>query len=433
MREINFDGLIGPTHNYAGLSPGNLASQSNFGEVSRPRAAALQGLEKMRRLMELGVTQGVLPPPRRPAAEVLRPLGFGGSDAEVLATAAQADLALFRAACSASAMWRANAATVIAAPDAADGRTHVVTANLAGMLHRSFEAEETFILLRKVFRDPTLFAVHPPLPYARHFGDEGAANHMRLADGHGARGVNVFVHGASDRGGRYPERQSRRASEAVARLASVEGLFALQAGEAIQAGAFHNDVVAVANEHVLLAHPLAFADRDGLVDALRERLPRLVLVETEGVSLETAVASYLFNSQLVSVADGAMALVLPGEARADPDAWRAVEAILAADNPIREAHVVEVRESMRNGGGPACLRLRVVLTDAELEAANPAQRFTPGLHTTLADWATRRYRDRLAPADLADPLLLTESREALDELSQILNLGGDFYPFQRAA
>jgi len=421
VREINFDGLIGPTHNYAGLSPGNLASQSNFGEVSRPRAAALQGLEKMRRLMELGVTQGVLPPPRRPAAEVLRPLGFGGSDAEVLATAAQADLALFRAACSASAMWRANAATVIAAPDAADGRTHVVTANLAGMLHRSFEAEETFILLRKVFRDPTLFAVHPPLPYARHFGDEGAANHMRLADGHGARGVNVFVHGASDRGGRYPERQSRRASEAVARLASVEGLFALQAGEAIQAGAFHNDVVAVANEHVLLAHPLAFADRDGLVDALRERLPRLVLVETEGVSLETAVASYLFNSQLVSVADGAMALVLPGEARADPDAWRAVEAILAADNPIREAHVVEVRESMRNGGGPACLRLRVPLDDRALAALDPRFVLTPARWERLMRTVEQAWPEKIAPGDLADPALWAQARAAEATLDKALD------------
>jgi succinylarginine dihydrolase len=74
-----------------------------------------------------------------------------------------------------------------------------------------------------------------------------------------------------------------------------------------------------------------------------------------------------------------------------------------------------------------------VLTEAELAAANTAQRFTPTLEATLTDWVSRRYRDRLAPADLADPKLLTESREALDELTQILGLGGDFYPFQRTA
>ncbi|HWU15518.1 MAG TPA: N-succinylarginine dihydrolase, partial [Caulobacter sp.] len=51
----------------------------------------------------------------------------------------------------------------------------------------------------------------------------------------------------------------------------------------------------------------------------------------------------------------------------------------------------------------------------------------------LNAWAERRYRDRLAPADLADPSLIVESREALDELTAILDLGGDFYPFQRAA
>ena len=139
--EINFDGLVGPTHNYAGLSLGNLASASNAGAVARPRAAALQGLAKMRLVMDLGVPQGFLPPPLRPTAGPLRAAGFQGSDAEVLAAAARADPALFRAACAASSMWTANAATVIAEADSGDGRLHVVTANLATMLHRAVEAQ----------------------------------------------------------------------------------------------------------------------------------------------------------------------------------------------------------------------------------------------------------------------------------------------------
>ncbi|HYD46393.1 MAG TPA: N-succinylarginine dihydrolase [Phenylobacterium sp.] len=421
MKEINFDGLIGPTHNYAGLSLGNVASQTNFGEIAYPRQAAMQGLQKMKLLMDLGVPQGVLPPPRRPAVDALRPLGFRGSDAEVLAAAAEADLALFRAACSASAMWRANAATVFAAPDTADGRTHLVTANLAGMLHRSFEAEETFVLLRKVFRDPTRFAVHPPLPYARHFGDEGAANHMRLAAGHGAKGVNVLVHGAADRGGRYPERQSLRASQAAARLAGVEAVFSLQSTEAIQAGAFHNDVVAVANEQVLFAHPHAFAERAGLFAALRERLPGLTVIETEGVTLEDAVTSYLFNSQLVTLPDGSMALILPAEARENAAVWREVERILAADTPIAVAQVADVRESMRNGGGPACLRLRVPVSEKDMAGIDPRFLLTPARWERLMRAVERAWPEKIAPGDLADPALWAEARAAEAALEKALD------------
>lgn len=421
MKEINFDGLIGPTHNYAGLSVGNIASQANYGEVAFPRAAAMQGLWKMKLLMDLGVPQGVLPPPRRPAADALRPLGFRGSDAEVLAAAAEADPILFRAACSASAMWRANAATVFAAPDTADGRTHLVTANLAGMLHRSFEADQTYVLLRRVFRDPTRFAVHPPLPHARHFGDEGAANHMRLAGGHGARGVNVMVHGAADRGGRYPERQSLRASQAAARLAGAEAVFALQSAEAIQAGAFHNDVVAVANEHVLFAHPQAFDGRAALLAALRERLPGLAVVETEGVSLKDAVGSYLFNSQLVTLPDGAMALILPAEARDTPLVWREVERILAADNPIAAAHVTDVRESMRNGGGPACLRLRVPVGEKDMAGIDPRFLLTPARWERLMRTVEQAWPEKIAPSDLADPALWAQARAAEAALDKALD------------
>jgi succinylarginine dihydrolase len=136
-RELNFDGLVGPTHHYAGLSPGNLASESHAGEVGNPRAAALQGLEKMRFLAELGVGQAVLPPQPRPDFELLRRLGFGSDRAGALARAGREAPALLSAAWSASAMWAANAATVAPSEDTADERVHLVPANLLSMLHRS--------------------------------------------------------------------------------------------------------------------------------------------------------------------------------------------------------------------------------------------------------------------------------------------------------
>lgn len=417
--EINFDGLIGPVHNYAGLSPGNIASATNAGAVSQPRAAALQGLAKMRRLMDRGLAQGFIPPPRRPAVGALRALGFQGDDRSVLERAAAEDRVLFNNACSASAMWSANAATVIAGPDSADGRVHLVTANLATMLHRSFEAPDTFRMLRTIFADERHFAVHAPLPATQHFSDEGAANHMRIASRHDRRGLNIFVHGAP-RGGRFPERQARRAGEAVARIAGAEALHMLQSQAAIEAGAFHNDVVAVANEHVLLAHVAAFEDRELLFAAAERAAPDFVAVEVDSISLDDAIGSYLFNSQLLTLPEGGMALVLPGESRDNARVWAAVEAILGGNNPINEAIVVDVRESMRNGGGPACLRLRVPVSEAARGAIDPRFLLDDRRWDALHALVERHWPQSIDARDLADPALWAEVGAAHDALDALL-------------
>ena len=129
--------------------------------------------------------------------------------------------------------------------------------------------------------------------------------------------------------------------------------------------------------------------------------------------------------------DSKDSLICPTETRDNPRSHAVAQAIAASNGPIGKVEYVDVRQSMRNGGGPACLRLRVVLTEDELAATNPEMRLTDGLHGALSIWAMRWYRDRLAPADLADPALLDETRGALDELTGFLGLGSDFYPFQR--
>lgn len=417
--EINFDGLIGPMHNYAGLSPGNIASASNAGAISQPRAAALQGLAKMKRLMDRGLTQGFIPPPRRPAIAALRALGFTGDDRSVLARAAAEDPVLFNNACSASAMWAANAATVIAGPDSGDGRVHLVTANLSTMLHRSFEAPDTFRTLRSIFADERHFAVHPALPGTQHFSDEGAANHMRITPRHGARGLNIFVHGTA-RGSRFPERQARRAGEAVARLAGADAFHTLQSQAAIEAGAFHNDVVAVANENVLLSHAAAFEDRAGLFAAAERAASDFVAVEVDSIGLDDAITSYLFNSQLLTLPEGGMALVLPGEARENGRVWKAIETIVAGNNPINEAIVVDVRESMRNGGGPACLRLRVPVNEAARQAIDPRFLLDERRWDELHALVERHWPERIDARELADPALWTAAGAAHDALDALL-------------
>jgi succinylarginine dihydrolase len=441
--EANCDGLVGPTHSYVGLSPGNLASTRNAGEVSNPRGAALEGLSKMRRLYDLGLPQFVFAPHERPAISFLKSIGFSGADEAVLQKAWQVAPALAAAAFSASSMWAANAATVTPSADADDGRVHLTPANLLTNLHRSLEGAQTTRALRRLFPDERRFAVHDPLPAQPHFSDEGAANHVRLCAEHGAPGVNLFVWGREaweHWEGRFPARQTREAFEAIQRRhGAARAAFPRQAKAAIAGGAFHNDVVCVGTLECLFFHERAFEDRELMEREVRAAAGGLfepVFVEVSEADLPMAdlVASYLFNSQLLVVpGEDRLVLLAPAETRDNPRAHAVAEGLAASNGPIGRVEYVDVRQSMRNGGGPACLRLRVVLTDEELEAANPAQRFTPGLHTTLADWVERRYRDSLAPNDLADPLLLIESREALDELTQILDLGGDFYPFQRTA
>ena len=434
--EVNFDGLIGPTHNYAGLSLGNLASARNAGDVAKPKLAALQGLSKMRRLMGLGIPQGVLLPHERPHLPTLHAWGFGGSPEQAIATAFRTDPTLFQNACAASSMWAANAATVSPSADTADGRLHLTPANLASNLHRALEADFTHRQLDLIFADHERFAVHRPLFGGTHMGDEGAANHGRLIADQGQSGVEIFVYGDKPEGG-FPARQRRRASEAIARLhglAPERTVFVQQSAAAIDAGAFHNDVVSVANGRVLFAHEQAFEDRQGTHDALRRAFPDLILIEapSRDVPLSDAVRSYLFNSQLVTLPHrpGEMALILPAEAQETPSTKAFLQHVLES-GPIVETHVVDVRESMRNGGGPACLRLRVAMTAEEQAAVDPRFMIDANKLADLEAWVEARYPDALTAEMLGDPAVHRQSLTALDELTALLGLGS-LYDFQRA-
>jgi succinylarginine dihydrolase len=421
--EINFDGIVGPSHNYAGLSLGNLAATASAGKAAYPRAAALQGVEKMRHNVRLGLAQGIFLPHERPNRSWLEALG---TDPE------HAPETLRAAAFSASAMWAANAATVSPAPDTRDGRCHLTVANLRTMAHRSHEWPATLKQLQLAFGDAARFAVHAPVPAT--FGDEGAANHMRLGAGHGAPGVEIFVYGIG--GGPYPARQHQEASRAIARLHGLDPtrtLFVQQSEAAIAAGAFHNDVVAVANEHVLFAHEQAFEDRAGFHADLKRLLPEVEIVEVPAsvVSLADAIRSYLFNAQLVTLPEGGMALILPEEARETPAVWSWLERLAAGNGPIRRLCVVDVRESMANGGGPACLRLRVVADPATVDP-----RFLVGEEKLdrIAACISRRWPAQIMPADLARPALWDEietARAALCALLDLTALVGELHGGQR--
>ncbi len=412
LTEINFDGLIGPSHNYAGLSLGNIASSSNAGQVSRPREAALQGLDKMRSNAALGLAQGWFMPLPRPNDGWLKALATDLDNAPP---------ALRAAAWSASSMWTANAATVSPAPDTLDGRCHLSAANLVTMPHRSHEWPDTLRQLQLAFADSAHFAVHGAVPAP--FGDEGAANHMRMAISHDAPGLEIFVYGRS--GGAFPARQHEQASRAIARQNAVPDdrvLFIEQAPEAIAAGAFHNDVVAVANERVLFCHEQAFAEPDAAYAAIRTRLPEaeIIVVPANRVSLADAISSYLFNAQLVTLPDGAgMALIVPAEVPDNVAVWGWLAEMLAGNGPIRQVIPVNVRQSMANGGGPACLRLRVVCDPA---AVDPRFLVTPGRLDTASAIVAHYWPETIAPEDLTQAALRRDIVAARLQLLDALDL-----------
>lgn len=410
LKEINFDGIVGPSHNYAGLSLGNIASASHKGDPSYPRAAALQGIAKMRGNLERLGVQGFLLPLPRPNALLANALALDGSEPPALRAAPW----------SASSMWTANAATVSPAPDTADGKCHLTVANLVTMLHRAQEWPDTLRQLAIAFGDSDHFTVHGPVPPT--FGDEGAANHMRLCEGHGSEGVEVFVYGRP--GGKFPARQHEQASRLIARshgLDPARCVFIEQNPAAIEAGAFHNDVVSVANERVLFTHEEAFADRQDAYDAIRAAFPALDVVEvpSSAVSLEEAIRTYLFNAQLLTLPSGEMALIVPEECRESASVWKWCESMMASNGPIRQVIPVDVRQSMANGGGPACLRLRVACDPAHVD---PRFLLDEAKAELIEDVIGETWPEQIDPADIGSDSLASRVVAAREALLTALDL-----------
>lgn len=424
--EVNFDALPGPSHHYGAHAYGNIAAMAHKEVISRPKKCALQGLKKMKRLMELGIPQAVLPPQMRPSIETLRTLGFQGRDVEILQKAAKSSPKLLYEVSSSSAMWAANIATLSPSTDTQDGRLHITIANLLKQFHRSIEAEETFRLFRFLFADETLFAVHPPLPKGGEFGDEGSANHIRFCQNFGEKGIHLFVYGKSAfdyEKHRFPFRQAREASEAVARrhgLNPDSTFFVRQNPSLIEKGVFHNDVISTGHRTLFLYHEKAFIETEKVIQELKQRSPlNAICVTEEMLAVNDAIETYLFNSQLVTLSDHSDLMIAPKECERLNLDWL----------PLK-VEFVDITESMQNGGGPACLRLPIVMNEQERAKVHPHIFLNENLYQKLVDWVERHYRDTLSVADLKDPVLLEETKTALDKLTDILHLGS-FYAFQR--
>ena len=431
-KEVNYDGLVGSTHNYAGLAFGNVASQIHAKQLSNPRQAVQEGLKKMRFLHQLGCPQAIIPPQQRPNIQWLRQLGYSGKPIEILQAAYRTDPRLVAIAYSASSMWAANAATLSPSSDCQDGKIHITPANLLSQSHRFQESQTTSDYLKQLFPNEHFFSHHEPLPATSMCSDEGAANHARLCHQYGDVGFEIFVYGKSGFSNttalesmRYPARQSLIASQSIARSHQCDPariLFLQQNPNVIDQGVFHNDVIAVANQNWFFCHESAYVNPSILRKALAENGFQLLEVAASDVTIEEAVQTYLFNSQLISLPNKKMVLVAPQECANHPRVKRYLDELLEKGEPFSDIHYVECRQSMQNGGGPACLRLRVVMTAEEYSAAHQAVMFTDELYKALIQWSERFYREVLSPQDLLDPLLIEENENSLGALSSILEL-----------
>lgn len=445
--EINFDALVGPTHFYGGFAYGNIASMKNRHKHSNPKQAALQGLEKMWLVASLGVKQAILPPHERPDINILRSLGFSGSDQKILKDCYGQAPELLRQISTSSSMWAANAATVTPSSDTKDGKVHVTPANLPTLFHRSIEAASNFQILHSIFSNPEHFIVHPPLPFGTHLSDEGAANHTRFCKTHQTPGVHLFTFGRyalkSDepKTNSFPARQSYEASQAIARnhlIPFERVVFAQQNPLTIDMGVFHNDVISTGNESFYLYHESAFINSPAILEELEKKIGQYchsklckIEISSQELHLKDAVNSYLFNSQILTLPNKDVAIIAPIECQKISPAKKILEKILAdEENPISKLLYVNLRQSMQNGGGPACLRLRMVLTTDEMTSIKPSIFLDSHLYQKLKFWIESHYRDKLTPEALHDPKFLLETQYALDELTQILNIGC-IYSFQK--
>lgn len=435
MVEMNMDGLVGPSHHYAGLSHGNLASTHNAYQIANPRAAALQGLDKMRYLSDLGLVQCVLPPSSVPRLSLLKALGFSGSNAKIIGDCARASPELLSSIYSSSAMWAANAACVSSSIDTRDRKTHFTPANLNSTFHRSLETIDTSRFLKRFFSSEDFFIHHSSLPNHPNFADEGAANHCRLWFKNDTPGISLFIYGRSSfnqltsQPQKFPARQTLEASQAIARSHCLNPdlcFFVQQNPEAIDQGAFHNDVVSVTHKNIMFCHEQAFQGqsnlRQQLTDIFATREEKLYWIEVPArrITLAEAIKSYIFNSQIIT-ADNKIILIVPNECRENVKVWDYLNELISDHHcPFTEIKTIDLSQSMRNGGGPACLRLRIPLTTEALKTVHPGILFSAQLDKKLRSWINQYYRDRLHIEDLADPLLLKETQEALFSLGTIL-------------
>jgi succinylarginine dihydrolase len=415
--EVQIDSLVGLTHHFGAHAHGNLASQSHGGQVSCPQKAALQGLEKMKWVMDQGGPQWVLPPLRRPRLDVLQQLGFWGTNAQQLCANVWQDAShLLKAVSSSSFIWTANLGYVAPRLDTQDGKLHLSISNLNSHFHRQLEAEARFVQLQYIFQKGDV-VIHPPVNY-RGFEDEGAANHTRL-EGPESGPLHIFVHG-----GRHGRQQLEAQKCWVRQSGLVDDrvLYLEQSQTALEGGVFHNDVIATGHGQHYFIHEKAYTEEslDQLHSVFNAKGDLILLITSQrDLDLSASVSTYLYNSQIIEKPNGHLSLLLPRECDR-PD----VQGVLKSWQRVKpmDEHFMDLGESMMNGGGPACLRWRCLITEQQFQACHYGVQLTASLFQDLGEWILCHYPEHHRWEDLQASFWWKNEARAFEELSMILDI-----------
>ena len=320
--------------------------------------------------------------------------------------------------------------------DNIDNAIHITVANLNSMMHRSIEPKFTYKMLKRILNKKV--NINKSLLNLPNIGDEGAANHIRIAERHNVPGYQIFVYSSENIShAKTIERQSLIGSKLIARKNCVEDqrvFYLQQSNRAIRYGSFHNDIVSTANENIFIYHEEAFESTQELkviLAKLKKLVPNFkpIKILNSEIDLQTIVSSYLLNSQLISLPSGGMMFLLPSEVKQYPNCMQWLEKI-SAEEEIKKIKFIDVKQSMRNGGGPACLRLRMIFNENEISSVNKNFLLDDNKIDLLTNLIENKYRDRLQPDDLLDPNLADESLEILDALTKIFKTGS-IYNFQK--
>jgi succinylarginine dihydrolase len=112
--------------------------------------------------------------------------------------------------------------------------------------------------------------------------------------------------------------------------------------------------------------------------------------------------------------------VVPSEAWDSASVRHWLDATLAGNGPIRRVIPVDVRQSMANGGGPACLRLRVVADPATID---PRFLVDDAKLDWVADVVRRHWPEQIHHDDLQSAALIGDVEGARAALLEALDLG----------
>jgi len=422
--QLNISELPGPTFMYSGLSADNVASLNNKHLAANPLKFALLSLQRMRLLLEEGVHQVIFPPHRRPDLQALGYCGFTGDMGHMIGSADKFSRGYLESLLAASSVWTANAATVTPSADSEDGKVHITTANLNSHFHRSIEASQTHAKLARVFADDNFFALHQALPSHNRFSDEGAANHMRFHVEGENRGLNVFVYGNDpDNPGYMQGRQSLWASKAICQLhalSSTQVWLQKQSKEAISRGIFHNDIISMNSHDLLVFHQQAYENHESLIEKLTALGICCVEIKAEEFSLEHALKTYFFNSEFIKGKDGSQVLVMSEKCQHDAKVHAQLERIQTAYNKEIKTIYVDLDDSLKNGGGPACLRLRVQLNQEQFSAIPSKFLLTQNKLNALQEVVTRFYRESLSYEDVFTETFQLSLQPVYSRLEQVL-------------